>query len=130
MAKTLFNALVINDLTTVTLKLAACTDSPNDERFAWPSGHTSSSVCLAAVFDHAYGHWVGLPLYALAGFVAFERMDDSEHHFSDVLFGAVLGYVIGNSVASGHDLKVFGGRILPYVDPQSGGSGIAWTKSF
>ncbi len=129
-SKALFNALVINDLSTVMLKLAACTDSPNGEHFAWPSGHMSSSVCLAAVLDKYYGHKVGIPLYLLAGFVGFERMDDREHHFSDIVFGAALGYVIGKTVADGHSPEVLGGRVVPYIDPYDGRSGIAWVKDF
>ncbi len=129
-SKALFNALVINDLSTVMLKLAACTDSPNGEHFAWPSGHMSSSVCLAAVIDKYYGHKVGIPLYLIAGFVGFERMDDREHHFSDIVFGAALGYVIGKTVADGHSPEVLGGTIVPYINPYDGGSGIAWVKDF
>jgi len=129
-AKTLLNALIINDLTTMLLKVSANTESPNGENLAWPSGHTSSSFCLAAVMDEAYGPWVGVPLYMMAAFVGFERMDDREHHFSDVLFGAALGYVVGKSVAKGHHLEIAGGAVLPYADPQSGASGVAWTKSF
>jgi len=47
-------------------------------------------MTLAAVLDEYYGPLVGIPLYGLAGMVGLERMDDREHHFSDVVFGAVL----------------------------------------
>ena len=128
--KALFNALVITDLSTILMKTAACTEAPNGEDWAWPSGHTSSSFAMAAVLDKYYGHWVGFPAYGLAGFVGFERMDDREHFFSDVLFGAVLGYVVGSTVADGHAPQVLGGDILPYIDPIDGKSGIAWVKDF
>jgi hypothetical protein len=129
-SKALFNALVINDLSTMFLKVAANTDSPNGEHLAWPSGHTSSSVVVAAVLDKYYGHWVGVPLYGVAALVGFERMDDGEHHFSDVLFGAALGYVVGKTVADGHAPEVCGGVILPYADPYRGSSGLVWVKDF
>ncbi len=129
-SKTLFNALAINNLSTLMLKLAANTSSPNGEQLAWPSGHTSSTVCVAAVLDEVYGPWVGIPLYALSGLVAYERMDDGEHHFSDIVFGAALGYVVGKTVAKGHNPEIFGGYIVPYVNPNSGSSGLAWVKSF
>ena len=67
---------------------------------------------------------------ALSGLVAYERMDDREHHFSDVVFGAALGFVVGKTVAKGHSPEIFGGQIVPYVSPYSGGSGLAWVKSF
>jgi len=73
---------------------------------------------------------VGVPLYAMAAFVGFERMDDREHHFSDVLFGAALGYIVGKTVAEGHAPEIFGGKISPYVDPYYGSSGLAWVKEF
>ena len=129
-SKTLFNALIINDVSTVLLKTAACTDSPNDEHYAWPSGHMSSTVCLAAVLDKYYGHKVGIPLYLMSGFVGLERMDDREHFFSDIVFGAALGYVIGKTVADGHSPEVLGGKIVPYVNPYQTSSGIAWVKDF
>jgi len=127
--KTLFSAIAINGLTTLLLQVSAHTRAPNGELLAWPSGHTSSAFCFASVMDEAYGHWVGWPLYGIAGFVAFERLDDREHHFSDVVFGAALGWVIGHTVASGHAPEIFGGRIAPYADPVNQTSGIAWIKS-
>jgi hypothetical protein len=127
--KTLFSALAINGTVTVALKLAACTDAPNGEPWAWPSGHTSSSVCFAAVMHEVYGPWVGVPLYGVAGMVALERLDDGEHHFSDVVFGAALGWVVGHTVASGHRPRIFGGEVLPYADPGTGAAGLVWVKT-
>ena len=128
-AKTLLSALIVNGASTMLLKAAANTEAPNGENFGWPSGHTSSTVTLAAVLDEYYGPWVGIPLYGLAGLVAFERLDDREHHFSDVVFGAALGYIIGKSVVRNHKPMVLGGEITPYIDPTSGASGIAWVRS-
>lgn len=128
--RTLFNALAINGASTMLLKLATLTNVPNGEPLGWPSGHTSSSVVLAVVMNEAYGPLVGIPLFGLAGLVAVERMDDGEHHFSDIVFGAALGYVVGHTVAKKHRPQIFGGDIVPYADPVSGSSGIAWVKSF
>ncbi len=128
--KTLFNALIINDLSTVLLKAAASTRSPNGEGYSWPSGHVSSTVCLAAVMDKYYGHKVGIPLYLLSGFVGFERMDDREHNFSDIVFGAVLGYVVGKTVADGHSPELLGGKIYPYATPSGSQSGVVWVREW
>ncbi len=127
-SKTLFSALIINGVSTSALKLAACTDSPNGEAFGWPSGHTSSAFTVAAVMHQAYGHWAGIPLYGVAGMVGLTRLDDREHHFSDVVFGAAMGLVIGHTVASGHRPQIFGGDLVPYADPTTGGGGLAWFK--
>ncbi len=127
--KTLFSALIINGLTTVTLKLCADTDSPNGEPWAWPSGHTSSAFTVASVLHQAYGPWVGIPLYGIAGLGGFSRIDDREHSLSDVVFGAALGLVVGHTVASGHRPQIFGGDLIPYADPTTGSGGIAWFKT-
>ena len=128
--RTLFNALAINGVSTMLLKVAADTESPNGEGLAWPSGHTSSSFTVAEVLRVSYGPWVGVPSYALATLAAFGRIDDREHDFSDVLFGAALGIVVGHTVADGHRPEIFGGEITAYVSPTSGAGGIAWVTSF
>ena len=127
--RTLFSALIINSVSTSLLKLATCTEAPNGENWAWPSGHTSSTMTLAAVMHEAYGIWAGLPLYGLTTFVAWERLDSGEHHFSDVVFGAAMGWVIGHTVAAGRRPEIFGGELIPYADPNSGNAGVAWIKS-
>jgi len=128
--RTLFNALAINGVSTMLLKVAANTESPNGENLAWPSGHTSSSFTVAEVLNVSYGPWVGVPSYALATLAAFGRIDDREHDFSDVLFGAALGIVVGHTVADGHRPEIFGGEITAYVSPNSEAAGIAWVTSF
>ncbi len=127
--KTLFSALIINGVSTSALKLCADTDSPNGEAWGWPSGHTSSAFTMASVLHQAYGHWVGIPLYGVAGMVGLARLDDREHHLSDVVFGAAMGLVVGHTVAGGRRPQIFGGDLIPYVDPTNGAGGIAWFKA-
>jgi len=127
--KRMISALTITGISTVLLKTAACTESPNGEDFAWPSGHTSSTMALATVLNHAYGPLVGIPMFGQTGMVALERLDDREHHFSDVIFGAALGWVVAETVMKEHRPEIFGGEIVPYVDPVSQNSGIAWVKT-
>ncbi len=128
--KNMLSALIITDMSTVALKLAAAdTEAPNGEHYAWPSGHTSSSFAIASVLHEAYGPIVGVPLYAVASWVGFERLDDRQHLFSDVIFGGMLGLVVGHSVASGHLPQIAGGAVLPYADPVDGTAGLAWLKS-
>lgn len=128
--RTLFSALIINDISTVLLKLAACDKSPNGEFWAWPSGHVSSTMTLAAVMHEAYGPLAGVPLYGVTTLVAIERMDDGEHWLSDVIFGAAMGWVIGHTVAGGRAPEIFGGELIPYANPATGTTGVAWLKSF
>lgn len=127
--KRAFSALAISGATTLLLKAAACTDSPNGEAFAWPSGHVSSTMALATVLHNAYGPLVGVPMFGLTGLVAVQRMDYGEHHFSDVIFGAALGWVVAETIMKEHRPEVFGGEIVPYADPANGSAGVAWVKT-
>lgn len=125
----LIEALSLTGLTTISLKLIAQDDSPNGELLAWPSGHTSSTVTVAAVLDEYYGPWVGLPLYALSGFVMYERMETGEHWASDLVFGAAIGYTIGKTVATRCKPTIFEMDVQPYISG-SGAIGVALSKEF
>jgi membrane-associated phospholipid phosphatase len=133
LSKTLLEALIVNDLVTLGLKVSTNTSSPDGERYAWPSGHTSSAFTVAAVLNEYYGPWVGVPSLALAGLVGYQRLDSQTHDFSDVVFGAMLGYIVGASIARDKKAdfpELFGLKVLPYADPQTGAAGIALYKQW
>jgi len=127
-SKALINALAINGLTTLALKGICNTESPNGDGFGWPSGHTSSTFCLATVLHEAYGPWVGIPLFAFAGFVGYERVDARNHDFNDVISGALIGVFIGHVVYQNHQPRILGMDVMPYADPGSGSVGVALSK--
>jgi membrane-associated phospholipid phosphatase len=62
----------------------------------FPSGHMIAAVSLATVFARRYSNrrWVPWLAYGLAGIVGFSRVTASDHFFSDVFAGTVLGYAI------------------------------------
>ena len=128
LSQTLLSALSVSGVTTVLLKGIANTDRPsgnsNNGQFGFPSYHTASSFALAGVLDSYYGPKVGLPAYTVSGMIGWARMDELNHDLSDVVYGAALGYVIGKSIANRHltgDSRV---RLLPYVHPTDGSSGL------
>lgn len=132
-AKSLVDALAVNGVSTILLKVATNTHAPDGEGYAWPSGHTSSSFCAAAVLNEYYGPWVGVPSLALAGLVGYQRLDSRVHDFSDVVFGGFLGYVIGASIAKDNKMELpelFGMKVLPFADPETGASGLALFKQW
>ena len=125
------SALIITDLSTVFLKLcAADSKSPNGDFYAWPSGHMSSTMAVATVLSDAYGPLVGVPAYAFCVFEGIQRLDSREHQFSDVIFGAGLGFVVAHTIMKEHRPEVGGGEIIPWVNPDTGSSGIGWLKTF
>jgi len=129
-SKTLLSALALNGMATLALKAAAHTESPNGEEAGWPSGHTSSTFCMATVLYEAYGPWMGIPAFAFASFVGYERVDARNHDFSDVISGALIGIAIGHAVARNHEMKIFGMDVIPYADPYRGGMGLALSKQW
>lgn len=129
-ARAMIEAQVLNGIYTELLKLIAQDRSPNGERLAWPSGHTSVSVTFATVMNEFYGPWVGVPLYALSGFVMYQRMETGEHWASDVIFGAAIGYTVGRTVAGKYKPQIFDMDVIPYFNPDNGSAGIALMKQF
>jgi hypothetical protein len=116
-AFTMITALSINGLTTVGLKAIRDNENPNGNRWAWPSGHTSSSFTVASVLDEFYGPKVGIPAYALASLVAYRMVDTGDHWTSDVVFGAALGWVVGHTVAGKHKkLEIGGFQVVPLTE--------------
>ena len=98
-SKKLTQALAVNGVTTLLLKASANTRGPDGDRLAWPSGHSSSAFTVAAVINEYYGPLAGIPSLVLAGFIGYQRIDSRRHDFSDVIFGGMLGYIIGSSIA-------------------------------
>jgi len=131
-AVTMLSALTINAAVTTGLKLIRHNDQPDGGPWAWPSGHTSSSVAVASVLHEFYGLKVGLPAYAVAGVVAWRMMDEGDHWASDVLFGATLGWVVGHTVARRHGtLELAGFEVLPYLGrPEAPALGLCLAKAF
>ena len=114
-AWTMFEAVSVTGAATLGLKLIINDDTPNGKDLAWPSGHTSSSFAVASVLDNLYGPEVGIPAYLGAGFVGYRMMDSGDHWASDVLFGGLLGYIIGHHVAGKYnDIEVAGFDLVPY----------------
>ena len=130
-AVTMLSALTINAAVTGGLKAIRHNDQP-DGPWAWPSGHTSSSVAVASVLHEFYGLKVGLPAYAVAGVVAWRMMDEGDHWASDVLFGATLGWVVGHTVARRHgDPGNRGLRSAPLLrPPETPAVGISLAREF
>ncbi len=135
MMTSMISAYTIFGLSTLTIKGIADTHRPSDGwnggSYGFPSWHDGSLFCISAVIDDYEGHWIGVPLYILSGLVGWSRIDARDHDLSDVIFGGVLGYVIGKSVAG---RALYGdGRavhILPYIHPGDGSAGVMFDARF
>jgi len=120
-AWTMMTALTISGATTLALKGIVNNRAPNESILAWPSGHTASSFTVASVLDEFYGPEIGIPAYGFASVVAWRMMDTGDHWASDVVFGGVLGWVVGHTVAGKHkQLEVAGFQVMPLTASISG----------
>lgn len=132
-AWTMMKALSVTGAATMVLKLIVDNDTPNEKWLAWPSGHTASSFTVASVLDELYGPEVGFPAYLAAGFVGYRMMDSGDHWASDVVFGAVLGWIVGHHIGSQQKaLELAGFEINPYTNftPTGPAVGISLVKRF
>jgi hypothetical protein len=135
MMSSMISAYTIFGLSTLAIKGIADTKRPsstwNGGNYGFPSWHDGSMFCISAVIDEYEGHWVGVPLYILSGLVGWSRLDTRDHDLSDVVFGGVLGYVIGKSVAGralyGDSRAV---HIVPFVHPSEGTAGVMFDATF
>jgi hypothetical protein len=133
-SESLISAFTITGLSTLGVKAIANTDRPSPEwnggQYGFPSYHAASSFSMAAVVDEYYGPSAAVPAYALAGLIGWSRIDEQDHDLSDVVFGSVLGYVIGKSVAQKHRTGDSRLRMLPYVHPTDGTTGLLFDWPF
>jgi membrane-associated phospholipid phosphatase len=110
-----------------TLKYTIRRDRPdhsNDKSF--PSGHSASAFATATVLHRHYGWKVGLPAYAIGGYVALARMAWNRHHASDVVMGAGFGIASARTVT----MSVAKSKFSVGVQPQVGGASVNFTKIY
>jgi membrane-associated phospholipid phosphatase len=70
-------------------------------RYAWPSGHTSSAISIAAALS-AFSDSIAVPLvaYPLAASIGIGMIVADRHWTSDVIAGACIGQAIGWPIGS------------------------------
>ncbi len=100
----LAEAQIIQGVVVNVIKPIAGRERPSGENnLSFPSGHTSTAFCTAAVLHHRKGWAAGLPAYAFAVITAMSRMDVQAHYLSDTVMGATIAMVTGYAVSMHHD---------------------------
>ena len=112
--------LATTALSTYALKLIINKERPNGESLnSFPSGHTSIAFASAGFMQKRYGWKVGIPAYALAGYVGYSRIKANKHDGWDVLAGAILGtgiaYLFTNPLPEKKDIKITLGNVKSYT---------------
>jgi PAP2 superfamily len=111
----LIRGQALNGLVTTVIKAAVNRTRPSGGHFSFPSGHTSASFTTATVLEQHFGWKVGIPAYAVAGFVGWTRVRENVHWLSDVVFGGAIGVMAGRTVTLGHRSRTW--SIVPVPTP-------------
>ncbi len=94
---------------------------------AWPSGHTSATISIAAALTAYYPERVAIPLvgYPLALAIGVGMVAGDRHWASDVVAGALIGHAIGFSVGRNFRRSVRSADRIHITPLASGGLGIS-----
>lgn len=97
-------AAAVEAIYSTTIKKATRRLRPNGESYnSFPSGHTSNAFVWATLASRHYGPTVGIPAYITATLIGVARMERNTHYLSDVVAGAILGYLVGITVTRRDD---------------------------
>jgi membrane-associated phospholipid phosphatase len=97
-------------------------DGSNNKSF--PSGHSASAFATATVLHRHYGWKIGVPAYALGGYVSLARMAWNRHHATDVVMGAGFGIASARTVT----MSMAKSKFSVGVRPEIGGASVNFTK--
>lgn len=107
-----------------TLKFTVRRDRPDQSNNkSFPSGHSASAFATATVLQRHYGWKIGVPAYALGGYVSLARMAWNRHHATDVIMGAGFGIASARTVT----MSVGKTRFNVGVRPEVGGASVNFT---
>lgn len=100
------------------LKYAINSRRPNGGDHSFPSGHTSSAFAAAGYLHARYGWQYGVPAEIVASLVGVSRVVTRDHHWYDVVAGAVIGEGSAFLLTDRLNDRV---RLTPYADSHGGG---------
>lgn len=127
LGRDIVRAQILSQAMVQTLKFTVQRERPDgSDSKSFPSGHAASMFASATVLQRYYGWKVGVPAYALGGYVALARMAYNRHHASDVVMGAGFGIAAARTVT-----MTFGKTKYDVgVRPQNGGASVNFTKIY
>lgn len=95
----------------------------SDPNASFPSGHTTEAFALASVIANHYDErWIQYSAYSLAGLVGVARNYHDAHFASDVLAGALIGTLVGQSVVA-HNQTLRASKVAVLPDLTAGQPG-------
>lgn len=91
-------SFVYSSTAAIGLKMAFDRKRPSGGPWSFPSGHTTSAFCTVPVVWRHAGPWAGTGTACLAALTGLGRLEENKHYVSDIIFGAALGWVVGQAV--------------------------------
>jgi hypothetical protein len=138
-------SFIASGLVTPALKYAAGRSRPNDNggtddtftfkpfsgAASFPSGHTTEAFALASVISAHYEEesWVKYFTFGIAGLVGLARSYHGGHYSSDVVAGAMIGTLVGQSVVA-HNKPQRGHKIMLLPETSAGVIGLRLVGDF
>lgn len=127
-------ALLVDLAWTTGLKFATRRERPDgSSNLSFPSGHTSTAFAWATIANHYYGPRAGIPAYVAAGLIGVSRLERNAHRVSDVVAGAALGLIVGQTVVRQDGERPREGRrftLAPMAPPSGSGFGLGVSLEF
>ena len=120
-------AQILSQVLVQTLKYSVRRERPDgSNNKSFPSGHSASAFATATVLQRHYGWKVGVPAYALGGYIALARMAWNRHHATDVVMGAGFGIASARTVT----MSLAKSQFSVGVQPTTGGASVNFTKIY
>jgi len=112
---------------TTLLKQTIDSTRPNGGPHSFPSGHTSRAFAGASYLHYRYGLEYGVPAYALALAVGYSRVESDNHHWHDVIAGAVIANLTALLITDRYESSV---TLNTFLDSKEGSYGVAASFRF
>lgn len=137
-AEGMASALIAGGLITPTLQWVTGRSRPRasedpytldafSRNISFPSGHTTHAFAVASVIATEYDAlWVKAAAYGLASAVGLCRMYDDAHYLSDVTAAALIGTLVGRSVARFGKKQRGALEVRPLLAPGAAGAGLTF----
>lgn len=76
----------------------------NRSNSSFPSGHATVAFAAATVYAMEYRKtvWVPIVAYSVASLISISRITENKHWTTDVLVGAILGYLTGRHIVDNY----------------------------
>lgn len=120
-------AQILSQVLVQTVKFSVRRERPDrSNNKSFPSGHSASAFATATVLQRHYGWKIGVPAYAMGGYIALARMAWNRHHATDVVMGAGFGIASARTVT----MSLGKSRFSVGVQPQPGGASLNFAKIY